>query len=306
VDNYVHSSGCGCKPAFGTVPSAMSAPPVSQPLPAVTDRLRAAGSVFAESEAELLVGAAQSSGDLAALVDLRITGVPLEHILGWVDFCGVRIAVDPGVFVPRRRTGLLVRQAADLLRHAAAERPVAVDLCCGSGAVGAVLLDSLDLELHAVDIDPLAVGCARRNLPSSGRVYEGDLYGPLPSTLRGRVDVVVANAPYVPTDAVGMLPPEAREHEPRPALDGGADGLDVLRRVVVEAPQWLAPGGHLLVETSQHQAPRLAEIFGRNGLAPRVIHCEESDACAVIGTAPPLTSAQGSAGVLPHSPTLPR
>jgi release factor glutamine methyltransferase len=282
----------------------MSAPPVSQQLPAVTERLRTAGCVFAETEAELLVRAAQSPKALAAMVDRRITGVPLEHILGWVDFGGVRIAVDPDVFVPRQRTEFLVRRAADLLlRQAANERPVAVDLCCGSGAVGAVLLDSLDLEMHAVDIDPVAVACARRNLEPSGRVYEGDLYGPLPPSVRRRVDVVVANAPYVPTNAVRLLPAEAREHEPRTALDGGADGLDVVRRIVDAAPQWLAPGGHLLVETSEHQAPRLAEIVASSGMSPRVADCEELNAVTVIGTMPPPLPGQGARA---GSPTLPR
>ena len=127
--------------------------------------------------------------------------------------------------------------------------------------MGAALAAALDrVELYAVDIDPAAVRCARRNVAAAGgQVYEGDLYEPLPATLRGRVDVLVANAPYVPTEAVGLLPPEARIHEPRVALDGGADGLDVLRRVAAAAPLWLAPGGHLLVETSERQAPQTVE-----------------------------------------------
>jgi len=120
------------------------------------------------------------------MVDRRAAGVPLEHVLGWAEFCGLRIAVDPGVFVPRRRTEFLARQAAALARP----RAVVVDLCCGSGAVGAALAAALDrVELYAVDIDPAAVRCARRNLAGAGgQVYEGDLYQPLPATLRGRVD----------------------------------------------------------------------------------------------------------------------
>ena len=110
--------------------------------------------------------------------------------------------------------------------------------------------------MHAADIDPAAVRCARRNIAAAGQVYEGDLYDPLPATLRGRVDILVANVPYVPTEEIGLLPAEARVHEARVALDGGADGLDLLRRVTAAAPPWLAPGGHLLVETSERQAPR--------------------------------------------------
>ena len=154
--------------------------------------------------------------------------------------------------------------------------------------MGAALVAALDrVELHAVDIDPAAVRCARRNVAAAGgRVYEGDLYEPLPAALRGRVDLLVANAPYVPTEAIGLLPPEARLHEPRVALDGGADGLDVLRRVAAAAPRWLAPGGHLLVETSERQAPRTVEAVARSGLIPRVASSEELDATVVIGTRP--------------------
>jgi release factor glutamine methyltransferase len=105
----------------------------------------------------------------------------------------------------------------------------------------------------------------------------------LPGYLRRRVDVLVANVPYVPTAAISLLPPEAQLHEPRLALDGGADGLDVLRRMAAEAPGWLAPHGHLLVETSERQASTAAEILDRAGLTPRVVRDDDLDATAVIG-----------------------
>jgi release factor glutamine methyltransferase len=267
----------------------------------IVARLRAAGCVFAEDEAGLLMSAARTPADLATMVDRRVAGLPLEHILGWAEFCGLRIAVDPGVFVPRRRTGFLVRQAAVIARQAAshadrsgspsqdrAQPPtVVVDLCCGSGAVGAALVAALDrVELHGVDIDPAAVRCARRNVAAAGgQVYEGDLYEPLPATLRGRVDLLVANAPYVPTEAIGLLPAEARIHEPRVALDGGADGLDVLRRVIAAAPQWLAAGGYLLVETSERQAPQLVEAVARTGLVPGVARSDEPNVIVVTAGA---------------------
>jgi release factor glutamine methyltransferase len=205
--------------------------------------------------------------------------------------------------VPRRRTEFLVRRAAALVRRAAAptgpdptgpdptgqRAVVVVDLCCGSGAVGAALAAALgQVELHAADVDPAAVRCARKNVAAAGgQVYQGDLYRPLPARLRGRVDILAANVPYVPSGDVGLLPPEARAHEPRVALDGGADGLDVLRRVAAGAPLWLAPGGHLLVETSERQAPRAAEAVGRDGLIPRVAHSARLNATVVIGTRPP-------------------
>lgn len=244
--------------------------------------LRAAGCVFAEDEARLLVSAARNPGELTALVDRRITGMPLEHVLGWAEFCGLRVAVDPGVFVPRRRTEFLVRRAAALARPQA----VVVDLCCGSGALGAALAAALDrVELYAVDIDPAAVRCASRNLATvGGQVFEGDLYEPLPVTLRGRVDILVANVPYVPTEEIELLPAEARIHEARLALDGGADGLDVLRRIAAAAPQWLAPGGRLLFETSEHQAPQAVEALAGNGLSARVARSDEHNATVIIGT----------------------
>ncbi len=139
--------------------------------------------------------------------------------------------------------------------------------------------------MHAVDLDPAAVACARRNVAAAGgQVYEGDLYEPLPASLRGRVDVLVVNAPYVPTEAIGTMPPEARTYEPLVALDGGADGLDILRRVITSARQWLAPGGHLLGETSVGQAPHAVEAFSANGLNARVARSDELSATVVIGT----------------------
>ncbi|WKX69101.1 putative protein N(5)-glutamine methyltransferase [Streptomyces sp. XD-27] len=271
-------------------PSCPSYPSVISPLPhsAIVTRLRAAGCVFAEDEARLLVSAARTPSDLATMVDRRVAGLPLEHVVGWAEFCGLRIAVDPGVFVPRPRTAFLVDQAAALAPRHEGRQAVVVDLCCGSGAVGAALVAALGrAELHAADIDPAAVRCARRNVAAAGgRVYEGDLYEPLPAALRGRVDVLVANAPYVPTEAIGLLPPEAREHEPLVALDGGADGVDVQRRVAALAPRWLAPGGSLLVETSERQAPLTARTLARGGLVTRVAACDELDATVVIGTRP--------------------
>ena len=244
--------------------------------------------MFAEEEAQLLISEALTTDELEAMVERRAAGFPLEHILGWAEFCGLRIAVDPGVFVPRRRTEFLVQQAAAL----AARGAVVVELCCGSGAVGVALVTALGKalgtgELHAVDSEPVAVLCARRNVDTTGgRVYEGDLYEPLPATLRGRVEVLVACTPYVPTADVRLMPPEARLHEPLVALDGGQDGLDVLRRVAAAAPGWLAPGGHLLVETSRRQAPAAVEAFSGYGLRPRVATSEELSGTVVIGAMP--------------------
>jgi release factor glutamine methyltransferase len=247
----------------------------------VVARLRAAGCVFAEDEARLLIAQARTPGELEAMVGRRAAGLPLEQVLGWAEFCGLRISVDPGVFVPRRRTEFLVRQAALLARPG----DVIVDLCCGAGAIGAALAAAVDrAEVHAADIDPAAVRCARRNVP--GQVYQGDLYEPLPSRLRGRVAIVVANVPYVPSGEIRLLPAEARAHEPLVALDGGPDGLGVLRRVAAGAPAWLRPGGHLLIETSQAQAPQAAQAFAASGLTTRTAHSAAMNVTVVIGQNP--------------------
>jgi release factor glutamine methyltransferase len=257
------------------------------PRPELIQRLRAAGCVFAEEEAALLVEAAVSAAELDALVRQRVSGLPLEHVLGWAEFCGLRIAVDPRVFVPRRRTEYLVKRAARLLSARRAPRtPVVLDLCCGSGAVGAALAAVAGpLELHAADVDPAAAACAQRNLLRwGGEVHEGDLFDPLPERLRGRVDLLAVNAPYVPSEMIGTMPPEARLHEPRASLDGGPDGLELQRRIAAAAPAWLAPGGHLLIETSRQQAPQTVQILAGNGLSGRVFSSRKLDATVVLGS----------------------
>ena len=257
---------------------------MSSPDPAVVARLRAAGCVFAEDEAELLLAAAPTAAVLDGLVARRVAGEPLEQVLGWAEFCGQRFAVEPGVFVPRRRTELLVRSAVQVARPGA----VVLDLCCGVGAVGAAVATALEsVELHAADVDPAAVRCARRNLAGRGTVHEGDLFAPLPAGLAGRVDVLVVNAPYVPSAAIALMPPEARDHEARAALDGGADGLDVHRRVAAGARRWLAPGGSLLIETSRRQAPGTQSLVAAAGLTARVVTDDDLDGTAVIGRLDP-------------------
>jgi release factor glutamine methyltransferase len=257
----------------------MSQPPDLPAASTIVDALRRAGCVFAEDEAALLLGAATSDADLAAKVAQRVAGLPLEQVVGWAEFCGLRVAVEPGVFVPRWRSQLLVAQAVGVTRA----RAVVVDLCCGTGALGVAVAAAVpDIELYASDIDPAAVRCARRNVEPFGRVFLGDLFAALPSALRGRIDVLLVNTPYVPTQEIPLLPPEARLYEPAVALDGGADGLDVQRRVAAEAAAWLAPGGHLLVEVSERQASISAGIFSVAGLKVVVAQDGELGATVVV------------------------
>src|SRR4051794_7849551 len=174
----------------------------SDELDRLVRRLRAAGCVFAEEEAALLAEAADGTRGLERLVVRREAGEPLEQLVGWVEFCGLRLEVAPGVFVPRQRTALLVAEAVALV----APGDVVVDLGCGVGAIAAAVRARVPgVRVHAVDLDPAAVACARRNLPAEC-VLEGDLFGPLPASLRGEVALVAANAPYVPTAAIADLP----------------------------------------------------------------------------------------------------
>jgi len=141
------------------------------------------------------------------------------------------------------------------------------------------------VAVYAVDIDPAATACARRNLAAGGgQVYDGDLYDPLPAGLRGHVDLLVANAPYVPTAALATLPAEARLYEPRTALDGGSDGLDVQRRVLAAAASWLTACGHVLVETSDRQSAQTVAAVAEHGLRARVARSADLGAVVVIGS----------------------
>ena len=246
-------------------------------------RLRSAGCVFAEAEAALLLGDGHHGEELERMVTARCNGTPLEHVLGWAEFAGARIVTEPGVFVPRSRSELLIEVAVPLVLPG----DVVVDMCCGTGAVGAVIADHVPaLDLYACDVDPAAVACARRNLARrGGHVHLGDLDAPLPRTLLGRVQLIVANAPYVPTAEIELLPHEAKDHEPRHALDGGDDGLTLHRRLAALAPRWLVAGGHLLIETSEGLAPSTAALMAAADLAVTIVRSEEDDATVAVGRA---------------------
>ncbi|GIG38645.1 putative protein N(5)-glutamine methyltransferase [Cellulomonas phragmiteti] len=279
-------------------PDACTGAPSGAPPPSLVARLRAAGCVFAEDEAALLVAAAAevlggAGGDAPAAEDLverlvgrRVAGEPLETVLGWVAFAGLRLRVGPGVFVPRRRTELLARTAVRLAR-AAGPAPVVVEACCGVAPVATLVVQDVpDADVHAADLDPGAVAWASRNLAGRGHVWCGDLLDALPGRLRGRVDVLVANAPYVPHDAIATMPPEARDHEPHLTLDGGPDGVDVQRRLLADAPAWVRPGGHVLIETSRRQAARTCAAAPA-GWAVHVLRDDEVDATVVVARRPP-------------------
>ncbi|MGX5680297.1 putative protein N(5)-glutamine methyltransferase [Schumannella luteola] len=248
----------------------------------IVARLRAAGCVFAEEEAAVLRSSARDEAELAAFVAERETGVPLEHVVGWAEFCGLRVIVEPGVFVPRPRTERLIERAREFIRTG----DVVVDACCGSGAVGlALAVGEPGIRLFATDIDEHAVAVARRNIGGRGEVVVGDVLDALPREILGGVAVLTVIAPYVPTGDIPLLPHEARDFEPRLALDGGPDGLGVLARVVADAPRWLAPGGVLLTEVSEDQAPAAADLLRAADLTPEIDSDEETGSTLVLGRA---------------------
>lgn len=272
-------------------------------------RLRAAGSVFAEQEATMLVAEADDHAQLERMVARRVAGEPLEQIVGWAEFDGMRFVVEPGVFVPRHRTEFLVQHAVSLGHPDA----VVLDLCCGVGALGVAVRSRLggSVELHAADLDPAAVRCAHLNVGRTdttvpGRVFEGDLYEPLPESLRGRVELLLANAPYVPTPDIALLPPEAREHEHLLALDGGADGLELHRRVIAGAPAWLMPGGRLLIEVSEAQAGVAASLMADAGLSVQAaVDDQDDDVTTVLIGRLPLETDRTRTDAAPESGTGP-
>lgn len=226
----------------------------------VTTRLCAAGFVAASEEARELLEC--SDGDmniLEALVERRLTGEPLAWITGFTMFCGLKIQVDSGVFVPRWQSEPLTRHAVRRLPT----RGIAIDICTGSGAVAKTLLtERPGSRVVASDLDDRAVACASSN---GVEVYCGDLFTPLPRVLEGRVDVIIGVVPYVPSPSLSMLPRDTLVFESTLSYDGGEDGTEVLRRVIVECLRFLRPGGALLLELGGEQAETLQDDLARHG-----------------------------------------
>jgi release factor glutamine methyltransferase len=248
-------------------------------------RLRAAGCVFPEHEIDAILATAEDDSQIQSMIGRREGGEPLEHVLGWVEFCGLRIALAPGVFVPRVRTEFLAQTAIDALRNVNGSA-CAVDMCCGSGTLAVAIANALpDVVLHAADIDDDCCACARGNLHGVGVVHCGDLFAALPLDLHGTIDVICANVPYVPSKELATMPAEARDHERAVALDGGADGLEIAGRVMREAGAWLRRGGSAMIEVAPAQVDALCGIAAHSGLTPRVLTSDEYEATVVVACA---------------------
>lgn len=244
----------------------------------IVSLLGAAGCVAPEEEAAELLAAATHPDQLELLVARRTSGEPLAWVVGSADFCGIRVTVSTGVYVPRWQTEPLARRAADVLP----DDGVAVDLCTGAGAIACVLRAAHpSATVVATDIDPTAVACAREN-GVDARL--GDLDQPLPSALLGTVDVLTSVVPYVPTDALAYLPRDVLAFEARLALDGGPGGLRLLSAVVTQSTRWLRPGGWLLLELGGDQAEAVAGWMEAADFADiAVVADEDGDARRIEG-----------------------
>jgi release factor glutamine methyltransferase len=242
--------------------------------------LAEAGFVAADEEAQELLARAAGDADLLdSLVQRRLTGEPLAWITGKVEFCGLEIRVDPGVYVPRWQSELLARRAAGHLPA----NGTAIDLCTGAGAIAKTLSASRPgARVVASDVDERAVACARSN---GVEAYVGDLFAPLPSALEGRVDVVVGVVPYVPTPDLALLQRDTLTFEPTLSYDGGSDGTDILRRVLTDSPRFLRRGGAVLLELGADQPEALAADLDRRGYANvTVLHDEDGDVRGIEAT----------------------
>jgi release factor glutamine methyltransferase len=245
-------------------------------------RLARAGCLAHDEEAEeLAVAAGADASVLAAMVGRRTTGEPLAWITGTTVFAGCPVGVAPGVYVPRWQSEPLAERAADLLPTIGR----AIDLGTGSGAIARVLLDRRPrASVLGTEIDPVAARCARGN---GVTVAEGDLFQGVPAWWRGTVDVIVGVLPYVPTDEMTYLPRDVLAFEPAAALDGGEDGLVMVRRAVSEAGAWLRRRGHLLLEIGGDQPEVMVPILDDAGFgAISVITDAEGDPRAVEAVAP--------------------
>ena len=247
---------------------------------ALATLLADAGFVAADEEAEELLARAGGDAELLdALVQRRLTGEPLAWITGKVEFCGLEVRVDPGVYVPRWQSELLARRAVERLPA----NGTAIDLCTGAGAIAMTLSASRPgARIVASDLDDRAVACARANGVDA---YQGDLFAALPDGLRGRVDAVVGVVPYVPTPDLPLLQRDTLTFESTLSYDGGPDGTAILRRVLAESPRFVRPGGALLLELGADQPEALAEDLGRLGYANvTVLHDEDGDVRGIEAT----------------------
>ena len=237
----------------------------------------------ADEEAAELVSAASDRHHRERMVARRLTGEPLAWITGSAQFCGLQVMVRPGVYVPRWQSETLARTAAGLMPPGG----VAVDLCTGSGAIALVLQAACpSSRVLATESDPVAADCAREN---GVEVLLGDLGDTLPQSLAGQVDVMTGVLPYVPADGLHLLPRDVVAFEPRTALDGGSDGLHLIRRAIAGSVRWLRPGGWLLLEVGGDQFETVLQLLAAAGFQATEVLCDgDGDPRAICGRLGPV------------------
>jgi release factor glutamine methyltransferase len=202
---------------------------------------------------------------LRGLVKRRGDREPLQYILGSTSFCGMEIAVSPAVLIPRPETEGLVEQAWQFLSHGGRSNPAVLDFGTGSGCIAIAIAGKFPQALvHAIDVSAEALAVAQANAQRNQARVEFHRGRDFAAT-GGPFDLIVSNPPYIPTAEVDLLQPEVRDHEPRSALDGGADGLDVHRLIAAEASTRLTQNGKLMVELGFAQAPAARELYASVG-----------------------------------------
>lgn len=207
------------------------------------------------------------------LVKRRVAGEPVAYLVGHREFYKLTFRVTPDVLIPRPETEILVLEALDRLKGR--DAPTMLDLGTGSGCIAiSIAHQHPTIEVTAIDRSPAALDIARQNAEQHGvadriRLLEGNLYEPLDA--EARFGLIVSNPPYVTTDELAHLAPEVRDQEPRLALDGGTDGLDVLRPLIDTAPTWLEPDGYLMVEIGYQQGEAVRERFIATGFLDVIV-----------------------------------
>ena len=229
-----------------------------------------------------------------ALVARRAGGEPLPFLIGKIEFWGLELQVKPGAFVPRPSSELTVERALARLKKKKA--PVVIDVCTGAGPIALAIADEIPkANVYGTDILDEGLNQGRKNARRLGinnvTLKQGDMYKSLPKSLRGSVDMITGHIPYVPADEIDDLPSEVREFEPLETLtDASHDGLFLVRHAIEEAPQWLKPGGWLLLEVSDDLPPKLRKLIRKAGLEDKGVATDEDDLSVVVEARKPKAS----------------
>jgi release factor glutamine methyltransferase len=228
--------------------------------------LRAGGIESPEVEARWIEELA-GDRDVDELVRRRLAGEPLQYVLGTAAFRRLELRVGPGVFIPRPETELVAERAMEHLPTAG----TLVDVCTGSGAIALSVADERsDALVVATELSAAASRWATANRDALGlsvEILDGDLFGPLPRDLAGRIDVVVGNPPYVDPGERPVLPRDVVDHEPEVALFAPGAGTNVIERILQEAPAWLRGDGWLVLEIGETQGETVRDLLVSRGFA---------------------------------------